>query len=250
MRSLKIFKAALILLLLVFSTSAKTEQPNNSEVFLKAQAAYDAGDFAEASMHYEELLRNTTNIEVSYNLANAYFKMGNLPEAVLHYRTAWYSTPRDPDIRANLDFALHAAGAIAPSSSLIEKTLSTLSHNEWIQVAIGAYVIFTLLLILGMLIRPAKRILIKISLLPALLILVAVGGWWHWQQFKNTPEAVVIKSDTIALFGPIEGSTAHYKIPLAALIRQRSADSNGWIEVEYDGKNGWVKAAYIHRVSP
>jgi len=252
MRLMKLFQASLPLLAaLALSTEAAQAGTQKTELFLKAQAAYDAEHYAEASLLYESLLYNDIdNLEVKYNLANAYFKNGNLPEAIIHYRAAWYTAPRDPDIRANMHFALNAAGAIEPVPSFLDKTFSILSQNEWIMAAIGGYIAFTFLLILGMLIRPVKRTLAKLSLLPALLILVAVGGWWHWWQFKSRPEAVIVRSGATALFGPIEGSTAHYKIPLAALVRQQSTDAKGWVEIEYDGKDGWVKAEYIQRVSP
>jgi tetratricopeptide (TPR) repeat protein len=223
----------------------------NDETFAKAQEAYDNGRYAEASMLYEQLLgEGVSNVEVQYNLANAHFKNGDLPSAVWHYRKAWYAAPRDPDILANMHFALNAAGAAEPAASIAQRFFSTLSQNEWVMAAIGGYVLFTLLLILGMLVRPAKRTLAKLSLLPAALILVAAGGWWHWQQLGLHPEWVVVKSGATAFFGPVEGSTAHYKIPLAALVRQRGSDSKGWVEIEYDGKNGWLKAEYIKSVSP
>jgi tetratricopeptide (TPR) repeat protein len=255
MKTRLIIVAALFLSALsptAFGTIEKNPpQTGKSETFLMAQAAYDDGRYAEASMLYEKLLSNgIANVEIQYNIANAYFKNSELPQAVWHYRKAWYAAPRDPDIRANMHFALNAAGAVEPSPSFIEKTFFVLSQNEWIQAAIAAYVIFTLLLIMGMLIRPAKRMMVKLSLIPAILILMAAGGWWHWQQMKILPESVVIKSGATALFGPVEGSTAHYKVPLAALVRQRSNDSKGWVEIEYDGKNGWLKAEYIQRVSP
>ena len=101
-----------------------------------------------------------------------------------------------------------------------------------------------------MIIRPSKRILTKLSLLPAALVLVSAGGWWQWQQLKITPEWVVVKSGATALFGPVEGSTAHYPLPPAAIVHQRSIDTKGWVEITYDGKNGWLKGDYIQRVSP
>jgi len=222
-----------------------------SEIFLMAQAAYDGGRYAEAASLYGQMASNGVgNIELHYNLANAYFKNGTLSEAVLHYRKAWYKAPRDPDIRANLHFALNAAGAVEPAPTFLERLFNILSQGEWIVAATGGYMVFALLLILGMLIRPAKRTLAKLGLLPAALVLLAAGGWWHWQQFKANPEWVVVKSSATALFGPIEGTTAHYKIPPAALVRQQSTDSKGWVEVEYDGKKGWLKEAYIKRVYP
>ena len=223
----------------------------NDKTFLQAQAAYDDGRYAEASMLYENLLgQGIRNIEVEYNLANACFKNGDLPQAVLHYRKAWYGAPRDPDIRANMHFALTATGAVEPASSFVDRFLNLFSKNTWLMTAIGSYIIFTLLMVLGMLIRPAKRVLAKLSLLPIALILISAGGWWHWHQLQTRPEWVVVKPGATALFGPMEGSTAHYNIPLAAIVRQHSPDSKGWIEIKYDEKNGWLKQEYIQRVSP
>ena len=234
--------------LLLSSTAAwSREEPR----FSAAKTAYDEAHYAEAAQLYEQLLSNgVANVEVQYNLANAYFKNAQLPEAVWHYRKAWYAAPRDPDIRANMHFALNAAGAAEPAPDPLAKTLSSLSKNEWLMVAIGAYLLLTLLLMLGLLVRRAKRLLYKLSLLPAALILISAGGLWHWQQFENNPEWVVVKSGATALYGPVEQSTAHYELPLAALVRQRSTDSKGWVEIEYDGKKGWLKQKYIHRVSP
>jgi tetratricopeptide (TPR) repeat protein len=244
--------------LLIFSPVAKASQPaasqikyQKSERFISAQAAYDEGRYAEAAQLYGQLADNgVDNVELHYNLANAHFKNGNLPEAVLHYRKAWYKAPRDPDIRANLHFALNAVGAAEPTPSFLERLFNVLPQNGWIMAATGGYIALVLVLILGMLIRPAKRTLTKLSLLPAVLILLAAGGWWHWQKLTVNAEWVVVKSGATALFGPIEGSTAHYKIPLAALVRQHGIDSKGWIEIEYDGKKGWLKEAYIKRVYP
>ena len=219
--------------------------------FNQAQVAYDNGRYAEAISIYGELASNgIDNVELHYNLANARFKNGNLPEAVWHYRKAWYNAPRDPAIRANLHFALNAAGATEPAPSFIERSFNLLSQTEWIMTAVAGYIAFTLLLILGMLIRPAKRTLTKLSLLPAALILTATGGWWHWQQLLTHPEGVVIKSGATALFGPIEGSTAHYKLPLGALVQEQNNNSKGWTKIKYDNKEGWLTESYIRPVSP
>ena len=255
---MRILPLILASLLLACSPSTKASQTSQSEIknqkseiFLMAQAAYDDGRYAEAASLYGQLTSNgVDNVELHYNLANAHFKDCNLPEAVLHYRKAWYSAPRDPDIRANLHFALNAAGAAEPTPSFPERLFNLLSKNGWVVAATGGYIVFILLLVFGMLVRPAKRTLAKLSLLPAIFTLLAAGGWWHWQQLEIHPEWVVVQSGATALFGPIEGTTAHYKIPIAALVSQHGTDAKGWIEIEYDGKKGWLKKAYIKRVYP
>jgi tetratricopeptide (TPR) repeat protein len=221
------------------------------DLFDKAQAAYDDGRYAEAVILYDNIVSNgVANTEVIYNLANAYFKDGDLPNAVWHYRTAWYNAPRDPDIRANLHFALNAAGAIEPARGLPGRIFSSLSANEWIIATISAYLLLIMLLAICLLVRSFRSSLLKASLIPVVLLLFAVAGWRYWGRLGNAPEAVVVKSGTTALYGPIEGSTAHFDVPLAALVRQRGSDPKGWIEIEYDGKTGWVNKGNIVILSP
>ncbi|MDF7808751.1 tetratricopeptide repeat protein [Pontiellaceae bacterium B12219] len=221
------------------------------ESFQKAQTAYDEGRYAEAVLLYESLIeRGIDNPELHYNLANACFKDSDLPKAVSHYRTAWYDLPRDPDIKANLHFALNAAGAIESTPSFLEHLFYSLSRSEWIIVAVIGYILLTLLFILMLFMKRARRTLLRIGLIPAALLLLAGFGWNQWRQLSIHPEWVVVKTEATALFGPVEGSTAHFKLPLGALVQQRSTDSKGWVEVEYDGKQGWLKTDHISPVSP
>jgi len=221
------------------------------DLFDKAQTVYDDGRYAEAVMLYDNMVSNgVENTEVIYNLANAYFKDGDLPQAVWNYRKAWYAAPRDPDIRANLHFALNAAGAIEPAPGLPGRIFSTLSAGEWISAAIAAYLLLALVLALSLLLRAIRSPLLKVSLIPAALLLIALAGWRYWGQFTNAPEAVIVKSGTTALYGPVEGSTAHFDVPLAAIVRQRGTDPKGWIEIEYDGTTGWVKKDNILLLYP
>ena len=238
------------LLMVVLQLSVLSAVANEAD-FQHAQTAYDGGRYAEAVLLYNNLLDDgMTNPEVHYNLANAYFKDSDLPNAVWHYRKASYSAPRDPDIRANLHFALNAAGAIEPVPSFTERVLFAVSLNEWILIAVCSYIVLALLLLLALLLKPARRNLLKLCLLPTALILLSFAGWRDWSALHQNPEWVVTQTEATALFGPVEGSTAHYKLPLAALVQQRSADSKGWVKVEYDGKRGWIKSDYISRVSP
>lgn len=220
------------------------------EQFLSAQSAFDDGRYAEAALLYEQLINEgISNPELHYNLGNACFKDSDLPKAVWHYRKAWYEMPRDPDIKANLHFALNAAGAIEPSPGAAERMLSSLSQSEWIIAAVAGYLVLVFLLLL-LLIKISRRLLLKLCLIPLGLLALAALGWMQWNRLKINPEWVVVKTEATALFGPVEGSTAHFKLPIGALVGQRNVDSKGWIEVEYDGKQGWLKSEYISPVSP
>ncbi|MCF7847946.1 MAG: hypothetical protein K9M45_03770 [Kiritimatiellales bacterium] len=243
--------AVFVLLSTGVASAAAEGTADFPQQFIKAQEAYDAGNLTGSLSIYGSMISNGChNVEVYYNLANACFKNGDLPEAVLNYRRAWYQQPRDPDINANLRFALNAAGAVPPVTNLFERASAVRSMKEWIEAAIAAYLIGILSVILALLIRPAKSVLLKTSLIPGAAMLISLGCLWPWMQLETYPEFVVVRSGATALFGPVEGSTAHYKIPPGAIVRQRDIDSKGWMEIEYDGKTGWIKRDLISRVSP
>jgi tetratricopeptide (TPR) repeat protein len=219
--------------------------------FLAAETAYDAGNYTAAVKLYEEMLQQgVANPELHYNLANAAFKAGDLPTAVRHYRKAWYSNPRDPDIEANLQFALDAAGAVAPHPGRIDRILVSLSEGEWIAVATGLYLLAAVLAMTALFLPARRRGMLEGAAVALLLVLLCAAGWWQWHRLHLHPEWVVDHAGTTALFGPVEGTTAHYKIPLGALVCQRAVDPKGWIEVEYDGRTGWIKTERATRVSP
>src|SRR6185436_11225451 len=71
-----------------------------------ANKLYEQGKFVEAAAGYEKLvLGGQSSAPIYYNLGNAYFKSGQIGRAIRAYRQAERLTPRDPDLRANLQFA-------------------------------------------------------------------------------------------------------------------------------------------------
>jgi hypothetical protein len=76
------------------------------DVFRTAEELYNAGRFAEAAEHYENLVnQGVRDGSVCYNLGNAYFKSGRLGLAILNYERALEQMPGDADTKANLEFA-------------------------------------------------------------------------------------------------------------------------------------------------
>ena len=72
----------------------------------RANTAYINGDFHTATEVYEQILsRGLTSVKLYYNLANSYFKEGQLGKSVLFYRRALRLAPGNDDIRYNLSVA-------------------------------------------------------------------------------------------------------------------------------------------------
>jgi len=245
------YKSFVILMLsLLFGALTSSAEKSMSHRFNEAQKAYLSKEYKQAISLYTEIEQAGFKLpEVNYNLGNAYFKTGNLPEAVLHYRKAWYAAPRDADIQTNLKFTLNAAGAAYPSPSIMDHFFSPLSKSEWGKIALGAYVSIFIFLVLAQLIRPARSLLRKISLLPLLLLFVAAGGWFYWHQYTTHPEAVIVTTDATTRYTPVDGSTAHFRIPFAAIVRIQRAN-NEWVRVEYNHEVDWLKRKHIKTILP
>ena len=74
--------------------------------FDEGNRRYQDGDYAGAVELYERILESGLESgELHYNLGNAWFRLGELGPAILHYERARRIMPRDDDLAANLELA-------------------------------------------------------------------------------------------------------------------------------------------------
>jgi hypothetical protein len=220
------------------------------QTFEEAQAAYDAGRLQDALEAYRGLAgEGHVSMELYYNLGNTYFRLGEVGRAALSYRRAWYFRPRDPDIQANLSFALQQTGALAPESGVIERFLESLNLNRWVGIALTAYWLAALAGAVWILHRPARPAALRgLILLAAVatVALAAVGSWWG--RYTN-PEVVVTESGQRALFAPLRGSKAHFAAPEGSVLRVEG-EEGAWLRVRSGAESGWLPRSACSRIYP
>jgi len=96
----------LVLLLLVFSVRSVVAQEERSEKFNKGVEYYAASNFQAALDKWLEIYdTGYRSAALSYNIANAYFKLNNIPGAILFYERALLLKPADNNINYNLQIA-------------------------------------------------------------------------------------------------------------------------------------------------
>ncbi|GMR12809.1 MAG: tetratricopeptide repeat protein [Gemmatimonadota bacterium] len=77
-----------------------------ADFYGKGNRLYQEGDFAGALEAYESILdAGFESGDLHFNTGNAYFKLGDLGRAILHYERARRLQPRDEGILANLELA-------------------------------------------------------------------------------------------------------------------------------------------------
>lgn len=215
-----------------------------------AHAAYDRGDFNEAQRLYDESLRELgPSPELFYNAANTAFRRDFPGQAILLYRRAWYLSPRDADIRANMEWAARRTGAALPAPSLFQRATRELSQREWMSlfnISFWIAFIFTACSITV----PALR---RFTNLPAVIALLAglagLTGWLSWQQWQKKPEVVVIRAGEIARYEPRSQSTPHFKTPEGSILIREETFGN-WVKVRDGSQSGWLPEDAIEQVYP
>ena len=72
----------------------------------QANAAYNSAEYAQAQSLYEAIAaKGLQSAPLYYNMANTYFKQGDVAHAILYYHRALRLEPADEDIRHNLEYA-------------------------------------------------------------------------------------------------------------------------------------------------
>ncbi len=231
--------------------AAADESPAKlQQIFLEASHAFDAGQPAEAASLYGQLVsQGYGGPELFFNLGNAYFKSGKIGDAVLNYRRAWRSTPRDPDIQANLRFALQSTGAIDPAYPSWAKALLRYSLSEWALAAVAAYWGCSLIVALIIVFRPWRPLLWRALALGTIALAVSLAGIGFWLSLSRHPEVVITQGGQQALFAPIDKSTAFFAVPEGSIVRVQE-ESGAWLKVASGKQSGWLHSAVCTPVYP
>ncbi len=90
----------------LFTLKTTVAQETNTEKFNKGVAFYTAGNYKEALQAWTDIyLTGYRSADLDYNIGNAYFKLKNIPYAILFYERAYLLNPADEDINYNLQIA-------------------------------------------------------------------------------------------------------------------------------------------------
>lgn len=211
--------------------------------FSAANQLYSEGKFSQAAKAYQAMLNSgAVSPNVLFNAGNAEFKSGNLGRAIAAYRRAALISPRDVDIRANLNFARNQVQGASLQGSRWESILSALTLNEWTALAMIAFWL-TFGLFASMQIRPAwKNTLQGLARGAAVATLLfcaclAASATVHFSK----QVAVVVLPDTIARSGPFGDAQNAFAVHDGAELTVLD-QHNGWVQVaDNSGRSGWIQ---------
>ena len=256
-RSLALLAAAGVLA--VVAGSAFAQEWSAADLMAGANERYERGEYEEAAQQYEALVeRGYRDAAVYFNLGNAYLESGDLGRAILSYLRARELSPRDPDIKANLDEA--RGMTVDRLSTERDSLVESVSHfgRSWVtpvELGIGALLLWmasgmgisSLLVWQTFPLRRALRaatVLLTVAAMASFLLLVSM---LYANPYDNT--GVVTAASVEVVSGPGTQYADEFTIHSGAQVRL--ADSRrGWQQVALPGGEleGWLPARAIEAV--
>jgi len=248
--------AAALLAALAFAAGFPVRAADVGSDFDAANKLYEQGNYTAAAASYEALLHAGAPVEaVLFNLGNAWFKAGQTGRAIAAWRLAERSSPRDPSVRFNLQFARkRVTGSDALPGPLWQRALRSLTLNEWTVLASVLLWIWFLLLALRE-IKPALRKVLSgytaTAGLGTLLLAGCLAGAAALQF--NIQSAVVIVPEAIARTGPLDEAKVLHQLRdgTEVVVLDEKEVTVGdkkqtWLQVRDGARRiGWVKGDQV-----
>jgi tetratricopeptide (TPR) repeat protein len=225
-----------------FVTCLKAASEPGGAAFDSANKLYEQGKFAEAASAYEKMAQTRqASAAVYYNLGNAFFKAGQIGRAIAAYNAAEKITPRDPDLRANLQFARNQVQGPTHTQPAWQRWLTKISLNEWAVLAAALLWIWFLLLILLQWrpsLKPSLRLYVAVLGIAVLVVCACVVIVWRGNQPGEA--GVVVTREAVVRQGPLDESQTAFTLHDGAEIQVLDRKDD-WLQVTTDPRRiGWV----------
>lgn len=212
-------------------------------VFESANKLYAAGNFAGAQAAYGELAaRGYTGAPLYFNLANAYFRQGQIGRARLWYERALKESPGDEDVLYNRDLLRSQMGEKA-------------DVQDWWADHVGLFSgllgLANLLFFVGCalsLFRESETLWWG-RWIGGVVLAVLIVAFVAAQRQAARPEAVVVAARVEARTGPSAAERVGFLVPEGQRVAWLEA-SGEWVQIGLPekGLKGWVRADAVEPV--
>jgi len=242
---------------LLFAVLLAAADPQGTQLFADANAAFLSGDLSRAIASYEALIsEGVTSPALETNLGVALLRQGKRGASALHFERALFLDPGDEDARADLSEVRRGnvdrlEGADEGGADVLARILAPLPGSA----AAVALVLFwgagwTLLAIRLLRRRPvwlswAAAGCFAAALLAALVTWGAAAG-----RRMSLQRGVVVASSVPAREGPGEKSASRFEVHEGTTVRVEDEEA-GFRRVKLlNGLTGWVPSTSVELVVP
>lgn len=248
---LKRFVTSFLIIFAISSINVLYAQNFNEQ----ALKAYQDGDFRSAIDLFNKEIKNQqaegkVSSELYYNLGNAYFRLNEIPEAILNYERAQLFDPGDKDIRHNIEYSqtkiedkiLEVDNFFLSIWFLSVQNL--LSSNAWAKFAIISFLLFMGSLVLFFF--SPKLFVKKVGfyagiVMFVLLIFSNIFAVHQKSKIENRNTAIVMAGSAHVVSSPSSSSKELFVLHAGTKVTIAKRDGN-WVEIEIaNGSVGWIQ---------
>jgi tetratricopeptide (TPR) repeat protein len=241
-----------IVILFLFLPVCIYAQLTGEEKFKAGLASFSSGDYQKALESWVDIYRTGyRSAELDYNIGNAYFKLNNIPAAILFYERAYLLKPGDEDINYNLQIArtlvVDRFEEIPELFFVRWYNLLALSFstNTWARISIITFILC--LLFLSLYFYTSKYKLKVLGFwLALILIIVSLVSLALTLRNKNivydSREAVIFSPAVSGKSSPDSSGTDLFVLHEGTKVTVED-EVGEWYEIRLsDGNKGWIPA--------
>ena len=232
--------------------------PLNAVTSKDAEQNYRKGNYQQAINDYKELLKQGASADIFYNLGNAYYRSGNLTQAILNYERASLLSPGNEDINFNLEFARSKTiDKIVPKGEMFYITWyksirSLVSIDSWAYISlisIALAFISVLIYLFSSAISFQKLGFFSSIFLFVLFLLSFVFAFQQKSAMQKRHGAIIMVPSVNVKKSPSFNGLDGFVLHEGTRVDIVDEEIKGWVGVQVsDGRSGWVPIDKLEKI--
>lgn len=249
-----------ILLFFVLSSQLFASSASNDSLIINGNKLYNEAQYKLAIIEYQKVVENGfESSDLYYNIGNSFFKINDLPSAILFYERAKKLNPSDEDINYNLGLA---NSRIIDNHEQVPDIIfkkwwnsfyNLFSVNLWAKIAIFLFI--ATLFLFGIYLLSNTRFIKKLFFFISLFLFVstaisftlALQKYYYSNEHK---EAIVFTPTITVKSSPNQNSVDLFVIHEGTkLYITDELEVEGWLEIRIaNGSVGWLPRSSVVQI--
>lgn len=216
----------------------------NDSLFVSANSDYAKQEYNAAIKKYNLILSsNLESPELYYNLANSFFKINEIHQAIYYYEKALKIKPDFDDAKENLEICnLQLIDKIEEIpelmiTSLYNNIINFLSLKNWIYLTLIFIWVSLIIFSYNSFVKKNKKSVLYLVIFSFFLFFITTK---KYNQNINVKEAIIYSSVINVMSAPSEQSTNLFSLHIGTKVKIEDQIEN-WVNIRIaNGKKGWV----------
>ena len=216
----------------------------NDSLFVSANSDYANQEYNAAIKKYNLILSSKLESpELYYNLANSFFKINEIHQAIYYYEKALKIKPDFDDAKENLEICnLQLIDKIEEIpelmiTSLYNNIINFLSLKNWIYLTLIFIWVSLIIFSYNSFVKKNKKSVLYLVIFSFFLFFITTK---KYNQNINVKEAIIYSSVINVMSAPSEQSTNLFSLHIGTKVRIEDQIEN-WVNIRIaNGKKGWV----------